>query len=268
MLYDYPIKLLYIVFLFAPLAFTSFGSKMTIVTALLITPFILSNWLGYYTIGGHWPLYVITPIFLAAIDSLSKRTERDIKATIRVIMISSLIFIVSVSPLSPLSLPFIEQNILWYPKLKPMNEDVKMIHEMLRLIPGNESVLTQNNLFPHVSSRINAYVIPIGDYPPNATEFLKNYVKDLINKVNFILIDLRQRGYWSRFTLNEIKNSSSFRIYALAKKAVIFKKNYEGLPKIMPNLNELTFTANKDFCLLYTSPSPRDISGTRMPSSA
>ena len=44
--------------------------------------------------------------------------------------------------------------------------------------------------------------------------------------------------------------------------------------KVMPEINSLTYRgyAAQDLCeyccLLYTSPSPRDISGSRMPSSA
>ena len=34
------------------------------------------------------------------------------------------------------------------------------------------------------------------------------------------------------------------------------------------NINEITVSDLYDACLLYTSPSPRDISGSRMPSSA
>jgi len=45
--------------------------------------------------------------------------------------------------------------------LKPMTEHEEFIHEVLTYVPPNASVMTQNNIFPHVSSRINAYVIPV-----------------------------------------------------------------------------------------------------------
>ena len=47
---------------------------------------------------------------------------------------------------------------------------------------------------------------------------------------------------------------------------VVILSNPECIPKLQLKLNYLTDKVN--ICLLYTSPSPRDISGSRMPSSA
>ena len=56
-----------------------------------------------------------------------------------------------------------------------------------------------------------------------------------------------------------------------------YKKNnaiyWDDIPYAKPPINELRWRAPRpidqsEVCLLYTSPSPRDISGSRMPSSA
>lgn len=253
-LYDYPIKLLYIVFLFAPLAFLSFGSKIAVVSILLLIPFLLSNYPAYYKIGAHYPLYVITPIFLAAIDTLSKKTRHDVESTLKIVLISSLIFIVSTSPISPISYPLIEQDILWYPMLRPINEDLIALHKILDLIPKNASVLTQSHIFPHVSNRINAYVLPPYIGTQEQMKILKDYVEQLINKSDYIFLEIKSKDYWTRFTLSEIENTNLFHVYAFSRWAFLFKKDYNGPALMVESTNKEIFKAYKD---LYLKPSVR-----------
>jgi len=242
--YDYAMKIIYIVFLFAPLAFLPFGSSMTIVTFALLLPFLVSNYSAYYKIGSHYSLYVMTPIFLAAIHALSGRTRKDVDSTLKIIMVSSLIFIISTSPISPLSSPLVEANILWYPKSNiEVSIEVERLHEMLGSIPKNASVLTQNHIFPHVSSRINAYVLPPSTGTEEQKEFLKNYVRDLIDKSDYIILDIRLRDYWTQFALNEILNSEVFGPYAFTRWAILFKKGYSGLAQMFYSSKEMVFPA-------------------------
>ena len=65
--------------------------------------------------------------------------------------------------------------------------------------------------------------------------------------------------------LDLFSGTGSFGIECLSRgaKFVTFVENYEGiLPTLKKNLTNLKT------CLLYTSPSPRDLSTSRMPSSA
>jgi len=241
LLYDYPIKLMYIVFLFAPLAFLPFGSKMTIVTLALLAPFLVSNYPAYYKIGAHYPLYVIAPIFLAAIDALSNRTKKDMESALKIIMVSSLIFIISVSPLSPVSITLEKAKILWYPtsiSTLVVNSEVESVHRILELIPRNASVLTENAFFPHVSDRINAYVIPLLTGVCEQRKFLEKYVRELIDKSEYVLLDATSDNYWTQFILNEVANGSLFGLYGFTRRAILFKRNYIGP---MQSLNEISF---------------------------
>ena len=59
----------------------------------------------------------------------------------------------------------------------------------------------------------------------------------------------------------------------MSRKKTQPKKNVVPDPKfkstIIPKLiNNIMYDGKRGICLLYTSPSPRDISGSRMPSSA
>jgi len=244
LLYDYHIKLIYIVFLFAPLAFLPFGSKITIFTFALLLPFLVSNYSAYYKIGAHYPLYVIAPIFLAAIEALSNRTKRDIDNMLKIIMITSLIFIVSISPISPASSPLIKAKILWYPTSNlVISGEIEAMHKMLDLIPRNASILTQNHIFPHVSSRINAYVLPIYTEVPEQKRKLENYVRDLINRSEYIFLDIRQKSYWIQFVFNEILNNGTFGPYKFTKSAILFKRDYFGPSQLIYAGNETTFPA-------------------------
>jgi len=250
LLYDYPIKLLYIIFLFAPLAFLPFGSSMTIVTVFLLLPFLLSNYPAYYKIGAHYPLYLITPIFLASVNVLSKRTKHDIEGALKIVLVSSLIIIISTSPISPFSRPLIEQNILWYPILRPINKDLIDMHKILEMIPKNASVLTQNHIFPHISSRINAYVLPTYVGTPEQMKILKNYVNQLINKSDYIFLEIKRDDYWTNYVIEKMENNNLFGIYAFSKYALLFKKNYSG-PSIATIVKGEIFIAYKD---LYIKP--------------
>jgi len=254
LLYDYPIKMLYVILLLGPLVFTPLGDKSIIVTALLLSPFIISNYDAYYKIGSHYPLYLLTPIFMAALETLSKKFKASLTPIMKLMMISSLIFMISVSPISPFSQPFIDRRLLWYPGQPQMNENVKILHEIMEMIPRDSSVLTQNHLFPHLSSRINAYVIPVSRYPPKETKILKGYVRWLINMSDYIFLDLRRQDYWSNFLLNEIvkENNSSFGVRAFTKQAILFQRGYKGSILMFSTTGEEIFVASRDFHLKGT----------------
>lgn len=247
--YDYPIKLLYVVLLLGPLAFIPLGDKSIAVTLLLLLPFIISNNAAYYKIGAHYSLYVLTPIFMAALETLSKKFKGSLMPTMRIMVAASLIFMVSVSPISPLSSQFINLKLLWYPGPPQMNENVRVLHEIMKMIPENASVLTQNHLFPHLSSRINAYVIPVTRYPPKETEILKDYVRWLINMSDYVLLDLRGQNYWSNFLFNEMirRSNDSFGVYAFTKQIVLFRRGHKGPILMFPGKGEEIFVANRDF---------------------
>jgi uncharacterized membrane protein len=261
LMYDFPVKFLYIILLFGPLLFISFKSKLSIGIFALLSIFFFSNNRIYYTIGAHYPLYVLPLIFMAAIYGLRKLQLDAGISILKTMLIVTLLFIVSTSPISPISNAFIKQGLVWYPSVNLMaGENERSLDELIKLIPNNASVLTQNNIFPHVSSRINAYVIPISRFSNfgNDTE----YIRFLINSSEYVLLDLSLQDSNTKFVFNEITQNNSYGAYALASNAILFKRGFQGEPLFAHFTEYRVFSAYKDlntasFSQVISDPSAR-----------
>jgi len=248
LLYDYPVKFLYIILLFGPLLFIPLRSRLSITIFALITPFLLSNFKAYYTIGCHYPLYILPLVFLAGVEVLSKRVRMtDWMPTLRNMVVVTLIFIVSTSPISPLAEAFSNQGFFWYPTLLPLDERVESMHAMLKMVPPNASVLTQNHVFPHVSNRLNAYVIPIARWTSSMSQLVKDYLKQLVDKSDYVFLDLRHRGPATLFVLSELTNGTRHAVYAFSGQTVLFKKGSTSTPIFVPGIDHEVFRAERDF---------------------
>jgi uncharacterized membrane protein len=266
LLYEYDLKLFYTMFLFAPVLFLPFRSKISIVTFILLAPMLLSNYSPYYMLGAHYPLYILPLIFLATLDALSNQLRpshdlsskkpsntlhmpiNDLVSTLKNIVVVSLILIVSVSPISPIAYVITKQTpVLWYAK-PYSSEHAKILHDIIEMVPSNASILTQNNLFPHFSNRINAYVIPpINVESESAKRNITNYIKQQINKTDFILLDLKVYQTWTSFALSEITKHGKFKACAFGGSAVLFKKNYNDSAVFVPYNDYEVFLGCRDF---------------------
>ena len=65
----------------------------------------------------------------------------------------------------------------------------------------------------------------------------------------------------------DLKTFAAHKVYGMSAITALTAQNTLGVTGISESSPEF-FKAQLDACLLYTSPSPRDISGSRMPSSA
>ena len=250
--FDFNIKLLYFIILFTPLLFFSFRSSFTIVALAVLVPMLLTNYTPYYTIGAQYPLYLVPLIFIAAIKGLSTLNQSTAKTILKLSILVSLIFLVSTSPISPLAYSLSEKGILWYPNavhLEPQKGYVGLLHKLLDTIPPNASILTINEIFPHVSSRPNAYLIPF-DIPAfqedGKKEIIENYTRELLNKSEYVLLNVKALSYWASFTLKELERGGQFKAYAMADSYILFKRNYNGSINLLPYGNYLEFVAYRD----------------------
>jgi uncharacterized membrane protein len=228
LLYDYHIKFLFIMLLFAPLLFIPFRSKLVLSSIALLIPALLSNHRELYMIGNQKALHILPLVFLAFVDGLKNIPNG--KKLGSSLMIATLLFIVSTSPISPMSYAFLnEVQLLWYPKSPlTVNENVESMHQMIKLIPSNASVLATNSLFPHVSNRLNAYAIPawVWDYNPS---MVAEYLSHLINKSDYVLLRVPEcRTGEGSYVLSVVSNDPSFSIYAIGGEALLFKRGYNG----------------------------------------
>ena len=229
LLYDFPLKLMYVVLLFAPLLFVSFRSKLVIAAFPFLGLFLLSNYAAYYTVGAHYPLYIVGVIFLAALFGLKRFQSSTRRSLLKSMLLVSLVLTTLTSPLSPLAGRLVNQGALWYPSddLVP-DEKTDALNRMLSFVPANASVLTQNHIFPHVSSRINAYVIPLPNFSKDT-----EYLGFLINKSDYVLLDTSTEDNSRDFVLREIKQNNSHRAYVLDHDAMLFKRDLQYGPILL-----------------------------------
>jgi hypothetical protein len=270
LMFDFPTKFLYIAILFGPLLFLPFRSKLSLITLVVLGSMLLTNNIMYYTVGAQYPLYIIPLVFIATIESLStiqdskpeesnlnlqsgnarqrSSNTRNTKRLLKNMIIVSMIFSASTSPLSPLAYTFSQSGLFWYPaptQFKTVSFAAPL-HEMIALIPPSASILTQNSIFPHVSSRINAYLVPIVIFSElQQRKAMENWVRQLINESEYVLLDLRASDYWTLFVRQEISNGQ-FGPYALTYSFVLFKRDYEGAPMFIPDVNYEVFRACED----------------------
>ena len=199
--YDSVLKTLYIVLLFAPLFFTPLLSGAPALGAVLLLPFLLSNYRAYYMIGAHYPFYVMPLMFVSAAHFLRGRGNLA-----KMIAISTVAFALVFSPISPASTYLnASLSLLWYPDNTMTPATIAEIHAMIASIPADASVLTQNHLFPHVSTRLEAYAVPVVHFDAQQLPAIEEYLRQLIARSEYLLIDSTDGGQLTPTLLRLIK---------------------------------------------------------------
>lgn len=232
--YDYPLKLLYILLLFGPLLFLSFRSSITAVSFAWFIPAFFSNYSPYYTIGNQYAAYVIAFIFLGAVEAIKKDKKSFSLPTLssytKQLLAISILFIVVVSPISPV-MANIEHDFPHFADYYPptITSHDELLQTIANLVPNDASILTINNIFPHFSSRADAYVYPlpwmIQEY--NCTE-LQNYIDGLFMKSDYVMTDNATDPYTTGLILSEIHSFEEYGLYAYGDGIYLFEKNYTG----------------------------------------
>ena len=234
--YDAYLKLVYIILLFGPLKFLSFKSSKTIITFVWLAPVLLSNYSPYYLIGSHFPAYIVAFIFLAAVEAVGGRNKKvnvtKITSNIKNILILGVLFLIFTSPVSPL-LTTIRSIVPFFSDYRPpiITEHELTLKTIANYVPANASVLTQNNIFPHFSNRINAFVYPtilILSRVPH--EKIDLYMNDLVQKSEYILVDNVTDPYITSLVINRTENNQSHGLYAFADGIYLLKRGYQDPP--------------------------------------
>jgi uncharacterized membrane protein len=233
--HDIYLKLLYLLLLFAPLMFLSLENNLIAITLVWLVPSLLSNYSPYYLIGTHFPAYIIPFIFMAAVGAVKKRVHRHFFPTLasyaRNLILLGLLFTIVASPLSPI-LANADAFDFSFTSYSPQRnvEHEKLLTEIGAMVPRTASVLTQNNIFPQLSSRVNAYVYPISIHLERAPpDVLDEYINDIMNKSEYVLVDTTTDNEASTAIIETI-NKLDYVTYAAADGIYLFKKNYPGDP--------------------------------------
>jgi len=247
--YDIPLKVSYLIALFGPLAFMSFFKvRYLLPTVPWLVLALFSNYQPYYTILFQYPAYVIAFIFIAAIyaptaiyavGSNGGNNLRGLEKRLAILLAFSLIAFLFVSPLSP-------TVAILYPSsgVSPVSQRDNLVHQLLAYIPGNASVLADNALFPQVSSRSNAYVIPtIPSIWNDHSADVENFTNTVLDQVDYLIVDTKSDPLASSVVFSLMNENSTFNVLASADGVVLFKRNYSGNATILSSY-EATYDYN------------------------
>lgn len=219
--YDGQIKLLYLLLLFGPLAFFSFRAPSALIPAIPWFGFsLLSQTQAHHVLGHQYETYVVSFIFAAATFGFAKYQRKDppqkrissfLKKSTRIsyIATASLIFFLIVSPMSPIP-GFLYPD---YFSISAGNHG-RLLSETINLVPPNASILTQNNIFPYVSHRVDAYVVPVIFLDSGIRNLTIDFVNKTIDKVEYILVDKKTDSVSTELVLSMLAVKPNFNLLA------------------------------------------------------
>lgn len=227
--YEWYNKIGYLLCLFTPYLIAASQFPLYLLpTAPWFAISLLSNYPPYYRIGFQYSAYVISFIYTGYIVGASRlledRGREYAKHFIKVLSILTIIIGLSLSPLSPLT---------WGLHLSPAYERpvqttrTQRLNQIIDMVPANASILTQDNLFPHFSNRLEAYVM----IPPTYKD-VKTW-KDAINWVTaleteYILLDLKTDPHNTiKYAFTPIRQRN-YQLLAFYDNIYLYKLNYTG----------------------------------------
>ena len=232
--FQFDLKLFYLFTILAPLAFLpvmKYSCFLPVIPWLLLV--FLSNYPPYYHLGHHYSANIVPFSIIAAIYGLKslgltfnlneKRLFQLLKKVVLVGLLFSLVVIVMTLPLTKMEVLSISKH-------------DKYVYKAIEIIPPEASVLSQYDVFPHLSSRVNSFVVP----PPFAAfkrDYYYSYVRFLFGKsIEFILIDINPdvKTHALRVTyltvFNEVARNGSYGLYASMDGVLVFRYAYQGEP--------------------------------------
>jgi uncharacterized membrane protein len=115
--------------------------------------------LGYQYAGA----FVVPFLIIAAIFAVEKLRKHHFNT--RGLLVGVLVFSIAISPFSPLAAGRIS-GIAYQEGLPVVTAHDQVLDAAIDLVPANASVLTQNNLFPQVSNRADAFVYLTNEKTP------------------------------------------------------------------------------------------------------
>ncbi len=233
--YDFATKFLFLIFLFAPLAFLSLRSSKILVTLGWLGPALLSNNPSYYLLGNQYPAYIIPFIFAAAISAMKTISKDNLRTALeisKVLLILTIIFMIALSPISPLPKYFTSQYVP-----PQVTDHDRILQQAIAIIPSNASILTQNNIFPHVSSRSNAYAIYTQPSSPSLKQKIDAFTDNITSDVQYILVDLTSDASAFEYALGRALNGH-YGVYFSSDRVLLYKLNYAGAPYVYTPITE------------------------------
>lgn len=232
--YEWWLKGIYLVLLFAPLVFLPLRSRsLSLLTLPWLGVALLSNYLPFYVVGFQYTAFVASFIFIGGAEGLAKlgKSGRHLGLSAeglkRGIVVAALIAFIVGTP-----------TIYWFSGLLPpappyhlfsAGSHESAVRDLVSMIPPSASVMTQPNIFPLVSSRANAYVVPTVSLFPPGTSFNATF-DQWLNASEYVLLDPVTDQISSLLTLHRLRTLAVHGLFAQVQDIILFRKSYTGLP--------------------------------------
>lgn len=152
---------------------------------IMVAPYFLVSLLSAshppnYSFGYQYSgAFVFPYLLLAGIFGMQKLRRRGLK--VRGLLVGMLVFSTIISPFNPLMQNRIT-GIAYEQGFPVMTTHDLILYRALEMIPSKASILTQDNFFPQISNRTNAYV----------------YIVDNRTSIQYVLADSKSRWYSTR----------------------------------------------------------------------
>jgi uncharacterized membrane protein len=223
------LKLLYIFGLFAPLAFLSF---LDLPSLMIGAPWFfvafLSDYSAYYVPIGYQYVAFVTPfVFISAVYGVKRLFSLKYRfgfrrklgffsgKAVKLRHWKALVIIILILATAVVYIRVLDIHLV----VPEVTEHDRVAEVFANLIPSNASVLTQNDLFPHISKRLYAYAV-VGGISQNFTA--SNITFD------YIFVDTKSPWYGSSLegVVYNLTRNGSFRVQYAADGIWLLKRNY------------------------------------------
>ncbi|GAA0468673.1 DUF2079 domain-containing protein [Halococcus dombrowskii] len=224
-------KVVYLVLLLLPVLFLAVADELTLGSLI---PFIGFAWVFagrdvYYTFGAHYPLYLLPFVYIGAVRVLARIDTSEIvdtesaRASARTVL-SGLLALVLVVNLAVGVAIGAEKN-----AVPGTNDHTEMLEEGIDTVPENASLLTQNDVFPHVAERPNA------TFSANRTLFYRYQRNNQKPTPEYILLDTKletQGVEWAQPIRSTYANQfgTEYGLVRYDDEVWVFKRGYNGSP--------------------------------------
>lgn len=248
LLYDGTLKAWYLIVLFVPLQFLTLRSpRSTLYCLPWLGVSLFSNYRSYYLVGNQYPAFVLPFLFYGAIVGLARpwrvpqklaRLFRwsaqaqvprpEASGLARTMIGLCLILLIVVSPLGPWAIGSDTTG-----RFPAIGNHERAILSLYSLIPADASVLTQNNLYPFVSSRIDAHFVPTNILFPPGGSFNRS-MDTWIASVEFILADTQTNFLEAALLLSWPGVAVNYSVVGAADGAILLERGSHGVASFRP----------------------------------
>lgn len=221
---DWMAKMLYLILLLFPYLFLPILGWEGLIPAIpYMSISLLSTYRLYYTIEGHYGAFTAPFLYLGFLYGIDKIRKKHAK--ISVLKLTEISFLITLTISLLILLPFAS---IQYKTFDVDEEHNSLVRDFILKIPQNASILTQSNIFPHISNRLNAYTIAPPTWGSNYVEFNKEILTSLSTaNIEYVLLDFASKLPYS---------SSAYFIY---------------IHFIIPNKHRYTLCYAEDGILLF-----------------